>query len=221
MSKRLPVSIQSIFALFSAAGIFFCPDSPRWYYAKGRTAEGDITLARLYNVYRIDSSPQPESGSMGLVRAEIMQNIQLEAEQENRLSWLSLVWDNTPLRVGRRIRISFIILSIQQMMGINIMVYYMPLIFSNVGLSGFLSSLISAVALTVQFTGSLITIPTIERIGRRRIMLVAAAVQSCCMLVFVVLNGLPSKTEKTQWAAAAMMFPYMFMYGWGWVTCPW
>ncbi|KAJ5365537.1 hypothetical protein N7517_008423 [Penicillium concentricum] len=221
LSWRLPIAIQSIFAFLSASGMFFCPDTPRWYYAKGRNAEGDITLARLYNVYRTDPSIQPESAAMELVKAEIMQSIQVEAEQENRLSWLSLVWDNTPLRVGRRIRISFIILSIQQMMGINIMVYYMPLIFSKVGLSSFVSSLISAAALTVQFTGSLFTIPTIERIGRRRIMLVSAAIQTCCMFAFVVLNGLPSKTAKTQWAAAAMMFPYLFMYGWGWVTCPW
>lgn len=42
----------------------------------------------------------------------------MEAENENKLSLLSLVWDNTELRVGRRIRISFLILSIQQMMGI-------------------------------------------------------------------------------------------------------
>ncbi|OQE41962.1 hypothetical protein PENCOP_c004G00192 [Penicillium coprophilum] len=221
LSWRLPVAIQSIFALVSAAGMFFCPDTPRWYYAKGRNVEGDTTLARLYNVYRADTSAQPENAAMEIVKAEIMQSIQVEAEQENRLSWVSLVWDNTPLRVGRRIRISFIILSIQQMMGINIMVYYMPLIFSKVGLSSFVSSLISAAALTVQFTGSLVTIPTIERIGRRRIMLVSAAIQTCCMLAFVVLNGLPSKTEKTQWAAATMMFPYLFMYGWGWVTCPW
>lgn len=41
----------------------------------------------------------------------------MEAEDENKLSLISLVWDNTELRVGRRIRISFLLLSIQQMMG--------------------------------------------------------------------------------------------------------
>lgn len=50
-------------------------------------------------------------------KSNILQNLQLEAEQENRLSWVSLIWNNKPLRVGRRIRISFMILSIQQMMG--------------------------------------------------------------------------------------------------------
>jgi hypothetical protein len=51
-------------------------------------------------------------------RKEILSSIQMEAENENKLSLWSLVWDNTELRVGRRIRISFLILSIQQMMGL-------------------------------------------------------------------------------------------------------
>jgi Na+/melibiose symporter-like transporter len=154
-------------------------------------------------------------------KSNILQNLQLEAEQENRLSWVSLVWDTTPLRVGRRIRISFMILSIQQMMGIDILVYYLTLIFSQVGLSSFTSSLLAAISLTIQFGGSLLCIPTIERLGRRKIMLLTSSVQFCCMLVFVVLNGLPKKTGATEWAAAIIMLPYLFMYGWGWVACPW
>ncbi|KAJ5825167.1 hypothetical protein N7474_002305 [Penicillium riverlandense] len=211
ISWRMPIAIQSLFALVSGVAMFICPDTPRWYYAKGRNAEGDKTLARLYGAYLPTDESQDRSPMVEMVKAEIMQNIQIEAEQENQLSWVSLIWDNTPLRVGRRIRISFIILSIQQMMGINILV----------GLSSFLSSLISAVALTIQFAGSLVCIATIERIGRRRIMLLSATMQSCCMLVFVILNGIPNKTTAVQWAAAIIMFPYLFMYGWGWVTCPW
>ncbi|CAK7237395.1 hypothetical protein SCUCBS95973_009944 [Sporothrix curviconia] len=221
-SWRFPIGLQSLFAMIPAIGMFFCPDTPRWYYAKGREVEGDMTLARLHGVYN-PATPLSEAHDQAiqLVKAEIMQSIQLEAEQENRLSWISLVWDNTPLRVGRRVRISFIILSIQQMMGIDIMVYYMTLIFTQVGLSAFLASLISAVCLTVQFGGALLCIPTIERMGRRNIMLLTSSVQSVCMLIFVVLEGMPHKTDATQWAAAGILFPYLFMYGWGWVTCPW
>lgn len=185
-------------------------------------AEGDATLARLHGVYRPGSDlSEVNDTAIQLVKVNILQSIQLEGERENRLSWVSLVWDNTPLRVGRRVRISFIILSIQQMMGIDIMVYYMTLTFTNVGLSSFVSSLLAAVCLTVQFCGALLCIPTIERMGRRNIMLLTSSVQSICMLIFVILIGLPTKTKATQWAAAAVLFPYLFMYGWGWVTCPW
>jgi Na+/melibiose symporter-like transporter len=217
----MPVAIQSLFAIIAGTSISFCPDSPRWYYAKGRLLDGDQTLARLYGIYRADRQNYDDHFAMQETKSNIFQNLQLEAEQENRLSWVSLIWDNTPLRVGRRIRISFMILSIQQMMGIDILVYYLTLIFSQVGLSSFTSSLLAAISLTIQFGGSLLCIPTIERLGRRKIMLLTSSVQFCCMLVFVVLNGLPKKTAATEWAAAIIMLPYLFMYGWGWVACPW
>jgi MFS family permease len=150
-----------------------------------------------------------------------MVSLRVEEESENKLTFLSIIWDNTPLRVGRRIRISFIILGIQQSMGINIMVYYMTRIFSEVGLSSFMASLIAALALTVQWMGSWVCIPTIERIGRRRIMMLTGSVQTFCLLIFVVLNMIENKTDATRWAAAMILFPYLFFYGWGWVGCPW
>jgi uncharacterized membrane protein len=219
--QRFPIAIQSIFALVSASGILFCPDTPRWYYARDRLVEGDRTLARLHGVYEHQRQEYDDDPAIHAMKIEIFQSIQVEAEQENRLSWTSLVWDNTPLRVGRRVRISFMILSIQPMMGIDILVYYMTLIFTEVGISSFLSSLIAAVACTVQFGGALTCIPTIERLGRRSIMLWTATGQTFCMLIFVIMNGLKHRSLGTQWTAVAVMFVYLFLYGWGWVACPW
>lgn len=217
----MPIAMQSIFSILSGVSMFFLPDTPRWYYVRGRTEEGDKTLARLYGIYRtgtIDYTGMPEVQEM---KSTIMASFRVEEEAENKLTWLSLVWDNTPLRVGRRVRISFIILGIQQSMGINILVYYMTRIFSEVGLSDFMASLIAALSLTVQWLGSIVCVPTIERIGRRRIMIFTASIETCCMLIFVVLNMIENKTDATRWTAAMIMFPYLFFYGWGWVGCPW
>ncbi|KAL5363129.1 general substrate transporter [Aspergillus floccosus] len=221
VSWRMPIAIQSIFAIMSAAGMVFCPDTPRWYYARRRIEEGDATLARFYGVYRDGTPDFQDYPELQSIKSDVMQNFEVETEEENRLTLLSLIWDNTPLRVGRRVRISFMILAIQQMNGINMLVYYMTLIFTEVGLSSFMASLLAAVSLTVQWGGSLVCIPTIERIGRRRIMIFTAIVETCCMLVFVVLNLIKHKTIAAQWTAAMIMFVYLFMYGWGWVGCPW
>ena len=51
------------------------------------------------------------------MKSEIMASIKLEAEEENKFNPLDLIWDRSDLKAGRRIRISFLILSIQQMMG--------------------------------------------------------------------------------------------------------
>ncbi|KAJ5532458.1 hypothetical protein N7494_009010 [Penicillium frequentans] len=221
VSWRIPVAIQSILALLSGATMVFLPDTPRWYYARDRIDEGDKTLSRIYGVYRTGINNSNDIEEIRVLKASIMENFEVEEESSNRLTLLSLIWDNTPLRVGRRVRISFIILAIQQSMGINILIYYMTQIFEDVGLSNFMASLLAAISLTVQWFGSTLCIVTIERIGRRRIMLISSGIGTCCMLIFVVLNMIKNKTTATQWTAVAVMFPYLFVYGWGWVGCPW
>jgi hypothetical protein len=108
--KRFPIAFQSVFALISFTLLWFLPDTPRWYYARNRIDEGDAVLMLLHD------KPIEDEG-VQMQRKEILTSIQMEAENENKLIILSLIWDNTELRVGRRIRISFLILSIQQMMG--------------------------------------------------------------------------------------------------------
>lgn len=90
--------------------MFFLPDTPRWYYAKGRNQEGDDVLSRLHDRPLDDPAVQE-------MKQEIMATIKLEEEEENKFNVLHLFWDTTDLRAGRRIRISFLVLSIQQMMG--------------------------------------------------------------------------------------------------------
>ncbi|KAL4810639.1 general substrate transporter [Aspergillus unguis] len=221
VSWRMPIAIQSIFSMLSGASMFFLPDTPRWYYIRDRIEEGDRTLARLYGAYRKGITNYNDVPEIQAMKSTILTSFSVEEESENKLTLLSIVWDNTPLRVGKRIRISFIILGIQQSMGINILVYYMTRIFSEVGLSDFMASLIAAISLTVQWMGSWVCIPTIERIGRRRIMIFTASIEAVCMLIFVVLNMIENKSDATRWAAAMIMFPYLFFYGWGWVGCPW
>jgi hypothetical protein len=86
------------------------PDTPRWYYAKGRIDEGDAVLARLHGLPLNHINVQQQ-------KKDIITSLELESGEENKLSLISIFWDNTELRVGHRIRIAFIILSLQQMMG--------------------------------------------------------------------------------------------------------
>jgi hypothetical protein len=87
------------------------PDTPRWYYARGRIAEGDETTSRL-----IDCDIDDER--VIHMRNAILSSIALEESSPERpFQVTDLFWDRSDLRVGRRIRISFLILAIQQMMG--------------------------------------------------------------------------------------------------------
>lgn len=67
----------------------------------------------------------------------------------------------------------------QQISGINIITYYAATIFENsIGLSGFTSRLLAALNGTEYFLASFIAIFTIEKFGRRKLMLFGAAGQA-------------------------------------------
>ncbi|KAI1847064.1 hypothetical protein JX266_006939 [Neoarthrinium moseri] len=213
-SWRFPIAFQSVFAAISGACLLFLPDTPRWYYARNRTEEGDAVLTLLNDRPLEDIAVQQQ-------KRDIMRSIQLEAEAENRLSLASLVWDKTELRVGRRIRISFLILSIQQMMGINMLVYFSTRIFADIGLTDFMSQLLAAVMNTVFAIGTYFTPGTIEKFGRRQIMIWTAVACGVSMLIFTVMIALPNPTLATQWTAVVFIIVYNLAYGYGWVGCPW
>lgn len=107
----MPIGLQSAFALVAGSITLLLPDTPRWYYARGRIQEGDETVSQLLD------APLDDSRVIAM-RETILATIALEESEKDRgFRILDLLWDRSDLRAGRRLRISFMILSIQQMMG--------------------------------------------------------------------------------------------------------
>ena len=105
--------------------------------------------------------------------------------------------------------------------GINLSVYYSTVIFAQVGLSPFLAQLLAAV-MNTGFAGGTYFLPsTIERFGRRKILMWSAFVLTICMIIFVAMIGLPNPTLATQWTAVASVIVYNFAFGYGWIGVCW
>ncbi|KAK5062648.1 hypothetical protein LTR84_004721 [Exophiala bonariae] len=214
VSWRVPIGLQTIFALVSGSGILLLPDTPRWYFARNRDDEGLKVLSRLYDL-SIDHEQVQE------MMETIRTSIKLEEQDEHRFNWLDLFWDRSDLKVGRRVRISFLILSMQQMMGINLSVYYSTVIFSQVGLSPFLSQLLAAIMNTLFATGTVFLPFTIERFGRRNILMYSAVGLTICMAIFVGMISQAKPTLGMQWTAVAFVVIYNFIFGYGWIGVCW
>jgi MFS family permease len=101
------------------------------------------------------------------------------------------------------------------------LVYYSTRIFANIGLSPFLSQLLAAVMNTGFAIGTYFLPSTIEKFGRRPIMLYTALVCAVSILLFTIMIALPHPTLATQWTAVAFVIVYNFAFGYGWVGCPW
>jgi hypothetical protein len=104
--------------------MWFLPDTPRWYYARNRPAEGDAVLSQL-NDSPVDSLRVQQT------KREIMAAIEAELEANESLNWkqfLTLgVIDKTPMKIVRRIMICFFLPLVREWMGSSLMAYYSKL----------------------------------------------------------------------------------------------
>jgi predicted MFS family arabinose efflux permease len=108
----------------------------------------------------------------------------------------------------------------QQLSGINLITYYAPTIFqSSVGLSHNLSLLLAGFNGVAYFFSSLIPIWVIDRLGRRKLMLFAAAGQGVCMAILAgtVHNG----SAPAGIVASVMLFMFNFFFAVGLLAIPW
>lgn len=88
-------------------------------------------------------------------------------------------------------------------------------------MSPFISQLLAAIMNTIFALGSIPTVYTIERVGRRKVLMYSAVVLTICMVIFVAMIGLPHPTQATQWTAVAAIFVYNAVFGYGWIAVPW
>lgn len=113
--------------------------------------------------------------------------------------------------------------------GINVTSYYLPtVLIESVGLSNSLARLLAACNSVSYLLFSLIGIPNVERWGRRKMMMYAAAGQFFCYVIITICIRYNedlsiSQTTRTQWAkgSIAFFFLYYVFFGIGWQGVPW
>jgi len=120
-SWRVPIIFQCLFAIVSGGTMYFLPDTPRWYYARDRLAEGDAVLAKL-------NDAEIESEKVQHTRREILVSIEAELEANASLHWKQFltmgIVDNTRMKIIRRICMCFWLPMIREWMGSSLIAYY-------------------------------------------------------------------------------------------------
>lgn len=108
----------------------------------------------------------------------------------------------------------------QQLSGINLITYYAPVIFQqSVGLSHNLSLLLAGFNGIAYWLSSMVPIWLIDRLGRRKLMLFAAAGQGACMAILAgtVSNG----SASAGIVATIMLFLFNFFFSVGLLAIHW
>ncbi len=209
-SVALPLMflVISAFAVLMLLGSLFLPESPRWLMLKGKKGQAMKVLRRTF-------SSEKE------VEVEINEIEQVLAEKHSVKALLK----------GNFIKIlliGIVLQMFQQLVGINVMIYYAPTIFGFAGMKGLIAMM------TVPTVNMLFTFPAIylvEKWGRKKLLYVGAVIMMISMiaagLAFESIGnaGDPSligSIPKDVLLAAVIVYIFGFAFSWGpvaWLVC--
>ncbi|THY19757.1 general substrate transporter [Aureobasidium pullulans] len=208
VSWRFPIALQILFALIILMFIMGLPESPRWLIMKGQEDEALNVLCALNDKNSEDPYIVSEFAAIK-DSAMIMQ-------QGGFKDLFTMDED----RNFHRVVLAYVNQMFQQISGINLITYYAASIYeTSIGLSGFLSRILAAANGTEYFLASWIAVFTIEKFGRRQLMLFGAAGQAASM---AILAGTTSRTSSGLGITAAVfLFVFNTFFAIGWLGMTW
>lgn len=212
-SFRFPIAFQAFFAVSALILLIDLPESPRVLYRWGRTEEATQVLARLRDLGVDDPALVKE-------KDDILLAIEIEIEQTQ--SPFALLFGKSNLKIGRRAIITFVLFALQQLGGCTFIAYYSPIIFQQIiGLDANMSAIMSAVGATVQTLGTIVPVFIIDRVGRRKILMIGAI---ATLIPFVIMTACVATADGRSaygWGAVAMLMVWNFTFGCSWDAGPW
>ncbi|KAI9842230.1 MAG: hypothetical protein M1837_007375 [Sclerophora amabilis] len=162
ISWRLQLGSAFIPAVPLVIGIYFCPESPRWYMKKGRYKKAYASLVRLRN------TKLQAARDLYYIRSQILEEQAIIGHSNYVTRFVQLF---TIPRVRRATLASFVVMIAQQMCGINIIAFYSSTVFAQAGASPLNALLASWGFGLVNFVFAFPAIRTIDTYGRRTLLL--------------------------------------------------
>ncbi|KAJ6447021.1 MFS sugar transporter [Purpureocillium lavendulum] len=216
-SWRLIFACQYVGSVVLMGGVYVLPSSPRWLALKDRSEESLKVLAKLH-ADGDESDP--------LVRfeaAQIHDTVQEENAMATKSSWLELMRPGPNLR---RFALALVLPGIQQFTGINAITYYAPAIFESAGIKDFHSQiLLNAGNTTLGTIVSLTALYTLDKFGRRPVLLAGISAMTCLWVMIGLLLRYYPATATT----AAVPHGFIVLFIWlfysvyvaSWGPCGW
>ncbi len=161
---RWMIGSETLPAIFFLALLWFVPESPRWLIKQGRVEEGQKILANI--------------GGEAHAKAQVEDIQKTVAQESGSLKELFKPGLRLILFVGIGLAI------LQQVTGINVIIYYAPEIFKTLGASSDVALLQTVVVGAFNLGFTIVAMTFVDRVGRKPLMLIGAVGMGISLLAF-------------------------------------
>lgn len=180
-------------ALFLSVGILLMPESPRWLCSVGRHREAVKALKKLRNSQSIEHELQDIEHTL--------------ANEPKKGNWL-LLFKKPLLPV---LMLGMILFCLQQLSGINVVIYFAPEIFKNLGLDNTMGQILATIGIgMVNLLVTVIAILCVDKVGRRKLLLFGFA-GTCLSLLALCLFSLNHAGWLSYWSVICLTV-YIFSF---------
>ncbi|KAH7258754.1 hypothetical protein MRS44_009735 [Fusarium solani] len=182
--------------------MLYLPESPAWYASKGRDDEGKKALRKLVgNVEGYDFDHE-----YSVFRYEFVESLSMAKHGDENSDWKALFTSKTNLK---RAVISTLPFTFQNIVGVPLMFGYTTYFFQLAGVKDpFLGNIVKQMVLVV---GILISFYTVDKVGRRTLVIAGgAAMATICFIVGGL--GFMKQTSASGMALVALCSLWAFVY---------
>lgn len=174
-------------------GLFFLPESPRWLIKKGQLKKAKETLVRLRQVHNVDAE-----------MADIQNSL-----STRHVSFIEIFSNRFRSVLFLGIMLGFL----QQVTGINTIIYYAPIIFQLAGFQDISSSIFATVGIgIVNVLATLFAIFYLDKIGRRPLLLTGIIGMGLSLTALSLAFRLGTQGNLLQWIAVISTFIYIICF---------
>lgn len=161
---RTMFGLALIPSVLLAIGMVFSPESPRWLYQQGRISEAEISIKRLYGKEKV---------------AEVMGDLEASAQgsSEPDAGWLDLFSS----RYRKVVSIGAAMFLLQQLAGINAVVYYSTAVFRSAGITSDVAA--SALVGAANVFGTTVASSLMDKQGRKSLLLISYTGMAASMML--------------------------------------
>lgn len=200
--------LQVIPAAIYLFALLLIPESPRYLVVKGREAQAEAVLTRLFGV--------------DAARRKVIE-IRDSLAKDHKPKLSDLV-DKHGKKIKPIVWAGIMLAVFQQLVGINIVFYYGAVLWQSVGFSENDALQINILSGTLSILACLVAIAVIDRLGRKPMLMIGSAgmaitlgIMAWCFSQSVLVDGAPSLPGQVGMIAliAANAYVILFNFSWG------